>query len=78
MKAPVQTSDVAVHLPLPPRLEIGPEEADQAVGAGQRVGEDEHPVDQGQTEQAQVHPVLQTFEEDRAVMVSAGLCLCLQ
>ena len=77
-KASVQTRNVDVYSEQPPRLEIGPEEADQAVGAGQRVGEDEHPVDQGQTEQAEVHPVLQTFEEDRAVMVSAGLCLCLQ
>ena len=34
--------------------------------AGQRVGEDEHPIDQGQTEQAQVHSVLQTCTEERS------------
>ena len=37
VKAPVQTYTVAVHGPLPPRLEVRPEETDQAVGAGERV-----------------------------------------
>ena len=57
-KTPVKTRNVAMHQPLPPCLKVRPEAADQAVGAGQRVGEDEHHVDQGQTEQAQVHSVL--------------------
>ena len=64
-KAPDQTQRVALHRPLPPRLEVRPEDTDQAVGAGQREGHDEHPVDQGQTEQAQVHPVLQTWTKER-------------
>ena len=34
-RAPKQTRNVAVHRPLPPRLEVRPEEADQTVGAGQ-------------------------------------------
>ena len=59
-RAPVQTRNVAMHQPLPPRLKVRPEEVDQAVGAGQRVEEDEHTVDQGQTEQAEVHAVLKT------------------
>ena len=59
-KSPVNTRNVFVYRPLPPRLEVRSEELDYAGGADQREGEDEHPVDQGQTEQAQVHPVLQT------------------
>jgi len=59
-KTPVETHNVAVYCPLPPRLEVRPEETDQARGAEQREEEDVHAVDQGQTEQAQVHPVLQT------------------
>ena len=64
-RAPVQTRNVAMHQPLPPRLKVRPEEADQAVGADQREEEDEHPIDQGQTEQAQVHPVLQTWKRPK-------------
>ena len=71
-RAPVQTRNVAMHQPLPPRLKVRPEEADQAVGAGQRVEEDEHTVDQGQTEQAQVHPVFQTCAEAKRMSMLFG------
>ena len=40
--------------------------------AGQRVGEDEHPIDQGQTEQAQVHPVFQTCAEAKRMSMLFG------
>ena len=64
MKTSVQTRNITVHQPLPPHLEVRPEDTDHTVGTGQRVGDDEQPVDQGQTEQAQVHPVLQTCTEE--------------
>ena len=48
-KAPVQTPNVDVYSPQPPRLEARPEEADQTGRAQHREGKDEHPVDQGQT-----------------------------
>ena len=72
-KARVHTHDEAAYCPFPPRLKVRPDEADQAVGTSQKIEEDEHPVDQGQTEQAQVHPVLQTCAEElKKKEVSAG------
>ena len=59
-KCPVDTHNVFVYRPLPPRVEVRSEELDYAGGTEQTKGEDEHSVDKGQTEQAQVHPVLQT------------------
>ena len=41
-------------------LDVRPEATEGVL----REEEDEHPVDQGQTEQAQVHPVLQTCTEE--------------
>ena len=37
----------------------------------QREDEDEHAVDEGQTKQAQVHPILQTCTEDRRSMFTS-------
>ena len=69
-RTPVDTHNVAVYQPLPPHLEVRPEDTGQAVGAGQIEGEDVHVVDQGQTEQAQVHPVLQTCTGERRSMTT--------
>ena len=66
----VDTHSVAVYQPLPPHLKVRPEDTDQAVGAGHIEGEDVHIVDQGQTEQAQVHPVLQTCTGERRSMTT--------
>ena len=64
-RTPVDTHSVAVYQPLPPHLEVRPEDTGQAMGAGHIGGKDVHAVDQGQTEQAEVHPVLQTCTGER-------------
>ena len=69
-RTPVDTHSVAVYQPLPPHLEVRPEDTGQAVSAGHIEGEDVHVVDQGQTEQAQVHPVLQTCTGERRLMTT--------
>ena len=69
-RTPVDTHSVAVYQPLPPHLEVRPEDTGQAVSAGHIEGEDVHVVDQGQTEQAQVHPVLQTCTGERRSMTT--------
>ena len=71
-KARVHTHYMAAHRPLPPRLKVRPEEADQAVGAGQEIEGHEHSIDQGQTEQAQVHPVFQTCAEAKRMSMLFG------
>ena len=67
-RTPVDTHSVAVYQPLSPHFEVRPEDTGQAVGAGHIEGEDVHAVDQGQTEQAEVHPVLQTCTGERRSM----------
>ena len=59
-KAPNQAQKVPAHRKHPPHLKVRPEDTDHATGAAQRIEEDKHPIDQGQTEQAQVHAVLKT------------------
>ena len=47
------------------------------MGADQREEEDKHPIDQGQTEQAQVHSVLQTCtEEEKSLLIIADHRAC--
>ena len=69
-RTPVDTRGIGVYQPLPPCLEVRPEDTGQAVGAGHIEGKDEHAVDQGQTEQAEVHPVLQTCTGERRPMTT--------
>ena len=69
-RTPVDTHNVAVYQPLPPCLEVRPEDTGQAMGAGHKERNDVHAVDQGQTEQAEVHPVLQTCTGERRSMTT--------
>ena len=47
------------------------------MGAGQREDKDEHPIDQGQREQAQVHSVFQTCtEEGKSLLIIAEHRAC--
>ena len=69
-RTPVDTHSVAIYQPLPPCLKVRPEDTGQAVGTGHIEGEDVHAVDQGQTEQAEVHPVLQTCTGERRPMTT--------
>ena len=69
-RTPVETRGIGVYQPLPPCLEVRPEDTGQAMGTGHKEGEDVHAVDQGQTEQAQVHPVLQTCTGERRSMTT--------
>ena len=67
-KAPKQTENVAAQRNFPPFLQVRSDSNDEAVGATQKDKGEEHPVYQGQTEQAQVHSVLQTWTKERSVM----------
>ena len=69
-KAPKRTHKVHAYQIFPPRLEVRANGANKATGATHKHKGDGHPIDHGQTEQAQVHPVLQTCTVKRRSTVS--------